>query len=79
MTVGEGITILKEFSIVFPLSKSKISCVPVPTSTARIRMVSAINALLDDEEVLRKAIILCYWLLSNGTVSCRVQAGKGSK
>src|SRR3981081_2623421 len=36
MTVGLGMTILKQFSMVLPLSKRRISCVPVPTSTARI-------------------------------------------
>src|SRR5579883_1229435 len=44
ITVGEGITSLKLFSIVRPLSNSKISCVPVPTSTAKIRTDLDINA-----------------------------------
>jgi hypothetical protein len=37
---------LKQFSIVFPLSKRRISCVPVPTSIARIRIEADIPWLL---------------------------------
>src|SRR5205085_6101111 len=40
ITVGDGITSLKQFSIVLPLSNRRISCVPVPTSTVSILMVS---------------------------------------
>jgi len=39
-------TILKQFSIVLPLSKSRISCVPVPTSTARMRIGVDVDVLL---------------------------------
>src|SRR6266568_2350272 len=46
MTVGEGMTSLKQFSIVLPLSKSNISCVPVPTSTARMRIGDGMGVLL---------------------------------
>lgn len=38
MTVGDGMIIRKQFSMVRSLSKSKISCVPVPTSTASTRL-----------------------------------------
>src|SRR5215468_2969826 len=38
ITVGEGMTMRKQFSIVRSLSKSRISCVPVPTSTASTRL-----------------------------------------
>lgn len=39
MAVGEGRTSLGEFSTGPLLSKRRMSCVPVPISTARIRMV----------------------------------------
>src|SRR5579859_4570752 len=52
MTVGDGITSLKQFSIVFPLSKSNISWVPVPTSTASIRKGLGMLVLLAIKDVL---------------------------
>ena len=39
-------TILKQFSMVLPLSKSRISCVPVPTSAARTRNDVDMDVLL---------------------------------
>ncbi len=46
MTVGDGMTILKQFSMVLPLSKSRISCVPVPTSAVRTRNDVDMDVLL---------------------------------
>src|SRR5258707_648244 len=46
ITVGDGMTILKQFSMVLPLSKSRISCVPVPTSAARTRNDVDMDGLL---------------------------------
>src|SRR5438132_2626157 len=46
ITVGDGMTILKQFSMVLPLSKSRISCVPVPTSAARTRNDVDMDVLL---------------------------------
>src|SRR5258708_37529663 len=59
ITVGDGMTILKQFSIVLPLSKSRISCVPVPTSTARIRMGDDMKLLLSTNKESSLEFSLC--------------------
>ena len=61
ITVGEGMISWKQFSMLSPLSKSRISCVPVPTSTARIRtrsltMPSLVCALANPALLLHREV-----------------------